>query len=165
MNPADNDSKTTQDHGSGTWLALRRADMIIKYVEFATLVVVFVIDRTGADWFEEKHLWWFLGGTLSLNVFIQSAHMFMYYVVNRFRKDKWYWPRVFPKEWLAGDPGSGFSQHYKFFYFLKLLALAYIGFMVFQEKLDDYFIYPMLFFTWLLLMFDLCYYLFRLYSV
>jgi len=170
-NPAEDDDKAEaeivvgkgkQDHNAGIWLGLRRFDTVVKYLEFATLVAALVMDRLDIDWYEEKHLWWFIGGVLALNLLMQATHMFLYYIANRYAKDKYYWPRVYPKEWIPDDYGTGYSQHYKFFYFLKILLLAYIGFMVFQEKLDGYFVYLTLFSVWLLIVFDLAYYLFEL---
>jgi len=155
--------KGKQDHDAGIWLNLKRFDTIVKYLEFATLVTALVFDRLGTlDWFEEKYFWWMTGGALGLNFFMQSVHMFLYYVANRYAKDKYYWPRVYPTEWIPDSYGSGYSQHYKFFYFLKALLLAYIGFMVFQEKLDGFFMYWTYGLTLLLLIFDLCFYLFGL---
>ena len=157
-----NNSKSKQEHDAGVWLGLRRIDIVVKYLEFATLVTALVLNLSDTVWSKEKHLWWLIGGTVGLNVLVQSAHMFLYYIANRYAKDKYYWPRVFPKEWIPDDYGTGYSQHYKFFYLLKLLMVAYIGFMVFQEKLDGYFVYLTLFMVWLLIVFDLAYYLFEL---
>ena len=170
-NPADEsspvvsgDGKSKEDHNAGMWLVLKRFDSIVKYLEFATLVIVLVFDRLGTmSWYEGKYFWWILGSTLSLNFLMQSFHIFLYYVANRFAKDKYYWPPVFPAEWIPNDHGTGFSQHYKFFYVLKAGSLAYMGWMIFQEKLDEFFMYPILFITFLLIVFDLCYYLFGLY--
>lgn len=167
-NPAEQEvkqavsTKSKQNHDAGIWLNLKRFDTIVKYIEFATLISALVFDRLDLDWFEEKHLWWFTGGALALNWFMQATHMFLYYIANRYAKDKYYWPRVYPKEWIPDDYGSGYSQHYKFFYFLKILLLVYIGFMVFQEKLDGFFVYWVYGLTLLLVIFDLCFYLFNL---
>jgi len=175
INPAQDDNKAEaeivygvvvgkgkQDHDAGIWLNLKRFDTMVKYSEFSALVVALVFDRLNRDWYEEKYLWWIIGGTVALNFFMQSVHMFLYYVVNRWNKDKYYWPRVFPTEWTPDNQGSGYSQHYKFFYFIKALLLGYLGFMIFQEKLDFYWVYPILFLSFLLIIFDLSYYLFSL---
>lgn len=172
INPAEDDykaeavvgnkSKSQQDHDAGLWLGLRRFDTVVKYLEFTTLVAALVMDRLDIDWYEEKHLWWVIGGTVSLNVLMQSSHLFLFYIANNCSKDKYYWPHVFPERWEPDNFGSGYFYHYAFFYFLKLLFIAYIGFMVFQEKLDGYFVYLTLFSVWLLIVFDLAYYLFEL---
>ena len=150
-------------HSAGVWLGLRRFDTSVKYLEFVALVVVLVLDRQNPEWYEEKYMWWITGGTLALNFFMQSVHMFLYYVANRLAKDRYFWPPVFPAEWGEGDHGTGFSQHYKFFYIVKAAVLAYLGWMIFQEKLDEFFIYPTLFLSFLLIVFDLLYYLFELF--
>ena len=158
-----NTESSKQNHDSGTWLFLKRGDSVVKYLQFAALVTAFVFDRLGTvEWFEEKYFWWMIGSAISLNFFIQSVHIILYYIVNKCAKDKYFWPRVFPKEWVAEDHGSGYSQHYKFFYFIKALLIAYIGFMIFQEKLDGFFIYWVFGLSIVLVIFDLCFYVFNL---
>lgn len=155
-------SSSKQNHDMGMWLTLKRADTVIKYLQLAALVSALVLDRLDISWFEEKYFWWTIGGTVLLNLLIQWTHMALYYVANRYAKDKFYWPRVFPKEWMEGDYGSGFSQHYKFFYAMKVFLLVYIGFMVFQEKLDGFFLYVSLQISMILIAFDLLFYVFDL---
>jgi len=165
VNPAeDQDTKPTQGHDTRLWLTIRRVDSIVKYFEFTALVLALVFDQLTSSvvWFEEKHLWWMIGIALLLNFSMQSIHICLYYVANRYVKEKYYWPRVFPKEWVEGDHGTGYSQHYKFFYGLKALLLSYIGFMVFQERLDGFFVYWVYGLSVVLVVFDLCFYLFNL---
>jgi len=161
MNPAEETKasvgKHQEDHNAGIWIGLRRIDLVVKYLQVIALGVVFVANRMDVAWGDEKHLWWFIFGIISLNVFAQSVHIFLHY-----EGTKSYWPKVFPNEWTPKKHGSGFGQHYKFFYVLKLLMVAYTGFMVFQGKLDGFFVYLSLFMVCLLIVFDLLYYLFGL---
>ena len=171
-NPAEDDNKAEaeivygtvlnkdkQNHEVGFWLFLKRTDVLSKYFEFTALVVALVLNRLEYD---QKYLWWIMGATVSFNFLAQTIHIVLYYIVNRCLKDKNYWPPVFPLPWSAENPGSGYSQHYKLFYFLKSLTIAYLGFMVFQEKLDDFFVFVLFFVVSLLLVFDLMFYLFAL---
>jgi len=154
--------QNTQNHYEGVWLTLRRVDTTVKYLQLAALITFLVIDRMHTEFWEHKYLWWGVGITLLLNFFMQSVHMFLYYVVNPRLDDKFYWPRVFPKEWQSDAFGTGYSQHYKVIYVVKALTLAYLGTMIFQEKLDMFFVYVMYGITVECVLIDLCYYLFDL---
>jgi len=155
-------NKGKQNHEEGIWLNLKRFDAIVKYVQFIALIAAFVMDRLNNDGYEKKYLWWITGGTLALNFLMMCSHLFLYYVVNRWAEDKYYWPKVFPKRWQENKPSTGYFYHYWFFFVLKVLVLAYVWLMILKEKLDNYYVYPVLFLSELLIIFDLCYYLFSL---
>jgi len=157
-------TSSRQNHDTGVWLHLKKMDLFTKYSEVAVLVGALVVHRVDTEWSDEKYFWRVIAVTLLLNVFMQSFHIFLYYGVNGcLTDDRFYWPRVFPLEWNGNNnEWSGYSYHFKFFYVLKALILSYLGFIIFQEKLDAFFVYPIYALTILLIIFDLCIYIFNI---
>jgi len=144
------------------WLLLKRSDTLLKYCEFVALIVAFVLWRIDVDGYQDQHIWWTMGIVLLINFFTQSTQLFLYYYANKKLIDTKYWPRVFPKRWKESAIGSGYFFHYCFFYFLKFILLVYLGIIIFQKEYDSYFVFPAYFITLLLVIFDLCYYVFSL---